>query len=99
MKATFENLINDSQPVLVDFFATWCGPCKSFLPVLSEVSNELKGKVKVIKIDIDKNLDLATRYKITGVPTLMLFSEGAGIWKQPGLMTKTQILNEVNSRL
>jgi len=99
MKSSFRKLIDQETPVLIDFYATWCGPCKSLAPILKEVAGSAEGRYKVIKIDIDKNQELARNYHIQSVPTLMLFKGGKSIWKQSGLMSKTQIINEINNRL
>lgn len=99
MKSSFNKLINGEQPVLIDFFATWCGPCKSLAPIIKQVASELEGDVKVVKIDIDKNQKLAQRYHIQSIPTMMLFKHGKGVWKQTGLLSKTQILKEVKKRM
>ena len=87
MKMSFQELVNNSEtPVLVDFFAEWCGPCKMMSPVLQELAQEYKGKLKVIKIDIDKNPQLAQNLQIKGVPTLMLFEKGQSKWRKSGAM-------------
>ncbi len=93
MKAQFENLINSDIPVLIDFFAEWCGPCKAQSPILREIAGEMGERVKVIKIDVDKNPELATKYRIQGVPTLMLFKNGEIKFRQAGMMSKPQIMN------
>lgn len=98
MKGNFHQLISGPTPVLVDFYATWCGPCKSQLPIIKEVAKELKGKVKIIKIDIDKNQQLAHKYKVKSVPTLALFHYGKVIWQAAGMRTKNQILNIIKEK-
>ena len=98
MKGDFNQLTSGPTPVLVDFYATWCGPCKSQLPIIKEVAKELKGKVKVIKIDIDKNQQLAHKYKVKSVPTLALFRYGKVIWQAAGMRTKNQILNIIKEK-
>ena len=92
----FNDLINGPTPVLVDFFAEWCGPCKAMAPVLTEVSKKLEGKVKVIKVDIDKNPAAAGHYGIMSVPTLMLFSKGEVKWKQSGALPAHQLFDIVS---
>jgi thioredoxin 1 len=99
MKGNFYNLINDKKPVLVDFYATWCGPCKSQLPIIKDVSKALAGRVKIIKIDIDKNKQIAHKYKVRSVPTLALFEQGRLLWQEAGLKSKTQILKAINSKI
>lgn len=95
MKGNFNQIINAELPVLVDFYADWCGPCKMQAPVLKEAAGELKGKAKIIKIDVDKNQEIANKYQIRGVPTLILFKKGQPVWRQSGVIGKQQILNVV----
>jgi thioredoxin 1 len=92
----FNELINGDTPVLVDFFAEWCGPCKTMAPILTEVSRKLNGKVKIIKVDIDKNQAVAGKYKILSVPTLLLFKRGEIRWKQSGVVPPQELLNVLN---
>ncbi|MEO8721404.1 MAG: thioredoxin [Ginsengibacter sp.] len=96
---TFGDLINNKQPVLVDFHATWCGPCKTMAPELKRFAQNNSGKLRVVKIDIDKNQKAAQQYNIQGVPTLILFKEGKILWRQSGAMSAQQISNGVNSFL
>ncbi len=93
MKGNFETIINNREPVLIDFFAEWCGPCKAQSPILKEIASEMGEKVKVIKIDVDKNPEIATKFRIQGVPTLMVFQNGRQLFRQSGMMTKPQIYN------
>ncbi len=97
MKGNFDSIINSDIPVLVDFHATWCQPCKIQAPILQEVARELAGKVNIIKIDVDKNQQIAMRFQVQGVPTLALFKNGNLIWKQSGVQNKQQITNIINS--
>ncbi len=92
----FNELINGSTPVLVDFFAEWCGPCKTMAPILSDVSHQVEGKAKVIKVDIDKNQEAAGKYGIMSVPTLMIFKNGEVKWKQSGVLPANQIVEVLN---
>ncbi|WP_347925566.1 thioredoxin [Pontimicrobium sp. SW4] len=97
MKTNFNNIINSETPVLVDFFADWCGPCKMLAPVLKEVKEELGNTIKIIKIDVDKNQSLAAKYQVRGVPTMLLFKKGKQVWRQSGVLQKNEIINVVKS--
>jgi thioredoxin 1 len=88
----FNAIINSEKPVLVDFFATWCGPCQMLLPVLNQVKESLKDRITIIKIDVDKNQEMAQKYQVRGVPTLILFQEGKQLWRQSGVLTKEEII-------
>src|SRR5690554_791359 len=93
---SFKDLIAGSQPVLVDFYATWCGPCKTMQPILEDASKQLGGKVKIIKVDVDKNPAAANSYQVKGVPTLILFKDGKILWRQSGVVQASQLLQIVN---
>lgn len=92
MKGNFANIINGTKPVLIDFHATWCGPCKAQSPIISDLAKEVGERVRIIKIDIDKNPQVAEQYQVRGVPTLMLFKNGKIVWRQSGVQTKQQLL-------
>lgn len=96
MSSSFNNIINSSKLVLIDFYANWCGPCKVLVPILKEVKQELADTIKIIKIDVDKNQALAAKYQVRGVPTLMLFKNGKQLWRQSGVLQKTDILSIIN---
>lgn len=96
---TFHQLINSDQPVLVDFHATWCGPCKQMAPELQRFAKENSGKLRVVKIDIDKNRETASEFNIQGVPTLILFKQGKPIWRESGAMSASQISQFVTPHL
>jgi thioredoxin 1 len=82
--ANFKEIIKSEQPVLVDFYAEWCGPCKMMKPVLEDIAKKMDGKARILKVDVDKNPKAAAQYKIQGVPTLMIFQNGQIKWRQSG---------------
>jgi thioredoxin 1 len=96
--ATFDEIINSETPVLVDFTATWCGPCKMMAPILQELKNDLGDKVKIIKIDIDKNRNIAEQMQVQSVPTLMVFKKGQLHWQQSGVQSAS-VLAQVISKI
>ena len=91
----FKEIIRGKKPILVDFHATWCGPCKMMHPMIEELSRELEGKVRVLKVDIDKNNIITTKYQIQAVPTLILFKEGEIKWRGTGVIDKQSLLNAI----
>lgn len=91
----FQDIINSDKVTLVDFFATWCGPCKRMHPILENLKVELGDKIRIIKVDVDKNEALAQQFAIQSVPTLVLFRKGEAIWRQSGAM----LLNELHALL
>ena len=95
VKANFNSIINDQRPVIVDFHALWCAPCKVQSPILKEIAGELGEAIRVIKIDIDQNQELANRYQIQSVPTLMIFKNGQIKYKQPGVHTRQQLMEVI----
>ncbi len=97
--ASFNELINQPVPVLVDFKADWCQPCKMMAPVLKQVKQNFKEQIKIIKIDIDKNPAVAQKYGIRGVPTLILFKNGREVWKQSGVLQANQINAIINTHI
>jgi thioredoxin 1 len=96
---TFQQLIEGDTPVLVDFFATWCGPCKAMQPILEDTSRQMADKVKILKVDVDKNPAAANRFQVRGVPTLILFQRGKILWRQSGVVPTHQLVQVLNSTI
>lgn len=90
--AKFQDLINQNTPVFVDFKAEWCAPCKMMTPILKEVKQHFGDRIKIIKIDIDKNPGVARKYQIRAVPTSMLFKNGQALWRQSGVLPANQLI-------
>jgi thioredoxin 1 len=94
---TFQQIIHGDKPVLVDFFATWCGPCKAMSPVVEAIGKEMQGKIRVLKIDVDKNQALASQLNIQAVPTFVIYKNGQIVWRKAGGADKMTLKQVVNS--
>ena len=89
---SFNQIIKSDTPVLVDFFATWCGPCQMLSPILKQVKESLGNRVSILKIDVDKNQTVASQYQVRGVPTMILFQNGKQLWRQSGVISKEELI-------
>jgi thioredoxin 1 len=92
---TFSEMINSDKPVLVDFFAEWCGPCKTMAPILKQVKDEVQNNASIIKVDVDKNQQTAMTFQVNSVPTLMLFKNGKVLWRQSGVLPKNELVRKI----
>lgn len=95
MNNSFIDIINSDKPVSIDFFATWCGPCQMLGPVLKQVKDSLGDRVSIIKVDVDKNQELAAMQQVRGVPTMMLYQRGQQLWRQSGVLSKEEIIQVI----
>jgi len=91
MAQKFAEIINSTTPTLVDFYAEWCGPCKTMHPILDQLKNEIGDQAKILKIDVDKNPAVASKFQVRGVPTLIIFVEGKVIWRQSGVVSASEL--------
>lgn len=96
---TFQQIINGEKPVLIDFYAAWCGPCKAMSPMVEALGKELQGQARVLKIDVDKNQALAAQYQIQAVPTFMIFKKGQVVWKKAGGADKMTIMSQLKQHI
>lgn len=97
MSKNFKDILADSKPTLVDFFAEWCGPCKTLKPILEDVKTEIGSKASIIKVDVDKNPEAAQKFQIRGVPTMIIFKNGKPVWRQSGVLPKNEIVKILKS--
>jgi thioredoxin 1 len=96
-KETFRDIINNDKPVLVDFSAEWCGPCKMMKPILQELHQTMGDALRILKLDVDKNREVANAFEISGVPTLILFKKGKIVWRQSGVMQARQLMQVIQA--
>ena len=96
---TFDEIINSDKPVLVNFFAEWCGPCKMMAPILIDVKKEIGDTARIIKVDVDKSPEAANQYQVQGVPTLILFKNGKPLWRQSGVVPKAGLINIIKQHI
>lgn len=95
--SSFQNLIQSEIPVLIDFSAEWCGPCKALAPILAQVAKATEGKARIIKIDVDKNPEIASQLAIRGVPTMIIYKKGDQLWRQSGVIQANQLVKTLES--
>jgi len=95
----FQDIVKGETPTLVDFFATWCGPCKAMQPTLDQLKTDMNEKVRILKIDVDKNQAVAEKFKVRGVPTFVLFKNGEIIWRQSGGMTLQTLKDKITPHI
>src|ERR687889_690884 len=94
--SSFQQIIRSGKPVLVDFFAEWCGPCKMMAPILKQAKDKVGDAATIIKVDIDRNRPVAEQFRISGVPTLILFKDGKIVWRQSGVVQANTIVEKIN---
>lgn len=97
MKTSFQDLIASETPTVIDFFATWCGPCRMVTPILEDLKSDLGDNVRVYKIDVDQNPGLAAHYNVQSVPTIMIFKDGKLQWRQAGVQSKATLKNIISN--
>lgn len=95
--SSFKEIINSEKPVLVDFFAEWCGPCQTMMPIIKELASDLGDEVRILKVDIDKNPGAARAFGVRGVPTFVIFKNGKPVWRQSGAMPKSDLMRGIKS--
>ena len=95
----FTDIVKSETPTLVDFYATWCGPCKMMHPILDQLKDQMGSKVRILKIDVDKNQDVAEKFKVRGVPTFVLFKNGEILWRQSGVIELSTLKSKINQSI
>ncbi len=95
----FKEIVDSNTPTLVDFYATWCGPCQAMMPVLEQLKNKMGNEVRILKIDVDKNPDISDKFKVRGVPTFVLFKAGEILWRQSGGMDINTLTSKIKNAI
>ncbi len=95
----FKEIVQSETPTLVDFYATWCGPCQTMMPVLDQLKAKMGSKVRILKIDVDKNQDISDKFKVRGVPTFVLFKSGEILWRQSGGMDINTLVKKIQGAI
>lgn len=97
--SSFKEIINGDKPVLVDFHATWCGPCQTMSPIIDEIKHLYGDKIRILKIDVDKNQQASLKYKVRGVPTFLLFKQGEIVWRASGVLSRKDLKQQIDKAL
>jgi thioredoxin 1 len=99
LMSKFKEIVDSNTPTLVDFYATWCGPCQAMMPVIEQLKNKMGSQLRVLKIDVDKNPDISDKFKVKGVPTFVLFKSGEILWRQSGGMDINTLTNKIKAAI
>ncbi|HRP89807.1 MAG TPA: thioredoxin [Edaphocola sp.] len=99
MMDKFNELVNDDKPVLIDFYATWCGPCQTMAPILENVKDQIGDQARVVKIDVDKFQEIAAKFEVRSIPTLMMFKQGKIIWRHTGIASTNELMKQLKNNI